>query len=237
MRIMIIGYGRMGKMIEEAAKAEGMEIGAVIDVENIGDLKNITERFDVVFDFSSPSSLHDVSAFIKKTGSPYLCGCTGHNTRQNELIESLGQYAPVIHAANYSLGVAVVKRALEMMTPVLRDSFDIEIMETHHNQKVDAPSGTAYLLAEAIDPAHEYELVYDRHDIKGKRGKNEIGMVSRRGGNCSGEHTVSFFGEDEVIEVVHKATSRRIFVNGAVKVSKVLKDKPNGYYTIEQILF
>ena len=237
MKAMIIGYGRMGKMIEESAKAAGMEIGAIIDVDNLQELETIDDRFDVVFDFSSPSALHTVAGFIKRTGSPYVCGCTGYNSRQKELICSLGEYAPVIHAANYSLGVAVMKKALELITPVLRDSFDIEILETHHNKKVDAPSGTAYLLADAIDPEGEMERVYDRHAITGARSKNEIGMSSRRGGNMAGEHVVSFFGEDEVIEITHRAVSRRIFANGAVKAAQALSTRPAGFYTIEELLF
>lgn len=237
MRVMIVGYGRMGKMIEEAAVAAGMEIGAIVDVGNMGDLESMAKPFDAVFDFSSPTALYGVAAFIKRTGSPYICGCTGHSDEQKELIRSLGQFAPVIHAANYSLGVAVVKKALELVTPVLKDNFDIEIMETHHNQKVDAPSGTAYLLADAIDPDGQYLRVYDRHALSGKRGKKEIGMISRRGGNMAGEHVVGFFGEDETIEITHRATSRRIFVNGAVKVAAALADKPKGFYTIEELLF
>ena len=140
-------------------------------------------------------------------------------------------------AANYSLGVAVVRKALEMMAPVLKDSFDIEILETHHNQKVDAPSGTAYLLLDAVDPKGEYERVYDRHDIRAPRSRNQIGLVSRRGGNMAGEHQVSFFGEDEVIEVTHRAVSRRIFAVGAIKVAPRLAAKENGVYTIDDLLF
>ena len=120
---------------------------------------------------------------------------------------------------------------------MLKDSFDIEILETHHNQKVDAPSGTAYLLLDAVDPKGEYERVYDRHDIRTPRSRNQIGLVSRRGGNMAGEHQVSFFGEDEVIEVTHRAVSRRIFAVGAIKVAPRLAAKENGVYTIDDLLF
>lgn len=237
MRAMIIGYGRMGKMLEAAVIAEGMEVAAIFDIGNIEDIDTVNERYDVVFDFSSPAALPHVYEFIKRTGSPYICGCTGHSDEERELIKTLAAYAPVIHAANYSLGVAVMKKAVQLLTPVLRDNFDIEIMETHHNQKVDAPSGTAYLLLNAIDPAGEYDVVYDRHAIHGKRGEREIGVTARRGGNVAGAHTVSYFGEDETIEVTHSATSRRIFVTGAVKISKVITRKPNGYYTVDELLF
>lgn len=236
MKVMIVGYGRMGKMLEEAAKNAGMEVGAIIDIDNIGEFKNL-DRFDAVLDFSSPSALDKVEEFIKRTGSPYICGSTGHTEEQKARVRALAEYAPVIHAANYSLGVAVLKRALEMITPVLEDSFDIEILESHHNQKVDAPSGTAYLLADAIDPEGKLTRVYDRHSVKGKRGEKELGMVSRRGGNLAGEHIVSYFGEDETIELTHRATSRRIFVTGAIKAAQKIQEKPKGFYTIEDLLF
>lgn len=236
MKIMIVGYGRMGKMLEEAAKNAGMEVGAIIDIDNIGDLKSLG-YFDAVLDFSSPAALDDVEAFIKRTGSPYICGCTGHTEEQKARVRALAEYAPVIHAANYSLGVAVLKKALEMITPVLRDSFDIEILESHHNQKVDAPSGTAYLLADAIDPDGQMTRVYDRHSVTGKRGQKEIGMLSRRGGNMAGEHTVGYYGEDETIELTHRATSRRIFVTGAIKAAQMIQGRPKGFYTIEDLIF
>ncbi|MBQ7491982.1 MAG: 4-hydroxy-tetrahydrodipicolinate reductase [Clostridia bacterium] len=237
MKAVIIGYGRMGRMIEEAAAAAGFEIAAIIDVDNLSDLGAMTEHVDAVFDFSSPSALDAVCKYIERTGSPYICGATGHTPEQNDRIRALGACAPVIHAANYSLGVAVVKKALALITPVLKDSFDMEILESHHNKKVDAPSGTAILLADAMDPGHEYERVYERHSVKAPRGEKEIGMISRRGGNLAGEHIVSFYGEDETVELTHRATSRRIFVNGAVKAALMLQDKPNGFYSIEELLF
>ena len=236
MKILIIGYGKMGHMIEQCALQSGMEIGAAVDIDNISDLETLG-RFDAALDFSSPNALDHVESYIKRTGTPYLCGCTGHTPEQKERVLALGKYAPVIMAANYSLGVAVVRKALEMMAPVLKDSFDIEILETHHNQKVDAPSGTAYLLLDAVDPKGEYERVYDRHDIRAPRSRNQIGLVSRRGGNMAGEHQVSFYGEDEVIEVTHRAVSRRIFAVGAIKVAPRLAAKENGVYTIDDLLF
>ncbi|MBE6994977.1 MAG: 4-hydroxy-tetrahydrodipicolinate reductase [Ruminococcaceae bacterium] len=237
MKAVIVGYGRMGRMIEEAAEAAGFDILAIVDIDNLNDLDALQERANVVFDFSAPAALDVVYDYIKRTGSPYLCGCTGHSPEEKEKVRSLSAYAPVIHAANYSLGVAVVKKALELISPVLRGSFDVEVLESHHNRKVDAPSGTAILLADAVDPAHEYRRVYERHSVTAPRGEKEIGMVSRRGGNLAGEHVVAFYGEDETIELTHRATSRRIFVTGAVKAALILKDKPNGFYTIEDLLF
>jgi 4-hydroxy-tetrahydrodipicolinate reductase len=235
-KAVIVGYGRMGRMIEEAAEAAGFDIAAIIDIDNLTDLDAMSERVDAVFDFSAPASLDTVYEYIKRTGSPYVCGATGHTAELNEKIASLGAYAPVIHAASYALGIAVLRKALELISPALKGGFDIEVLESHHNKKVDAPSGTAILLADAVDPAHEYERVYERHSLHQPRGK-EIGMVSRRGGNLAGEHVVAFYGEDETIELTHRATSRRIYVNGAVRAALILKDKPNGFYTIDDLIF
>ena len=143
----------------------------------------------------------------------------------------------MLHSANYSVGVAVFRRALEAVSDVLKPDFDIEIMETHHNQKVDAPSGTAKLLLEAIDPNHEYTPVYGRQGICGKRGGKEIGVHALRGGTEAGTHTVSFFGPDEVFEITHRASSRQIFVNGALHAARKLCRMPKGRYELSDILF
>ncbi len=148
----------------------------------------------------------------------------------------MGCFAPVIHSANYSLGVAVFRRALEEVAGTLED-FDIEIVETHHNQKADAPSGTAKLLLDAVDPGHKRKPVYGRHGITGPREKKEIGMHSLRGGTEAGTHTVSFFGPDEVFEITHRASSRQIFVNGALHAARKLYLLPRGRYELQDILF
>ena len=174
---------------------------------------------------------------ICRTGTPLLAGTTGMTADDLAVLDKLGQYAPVLHSANYSIGVAVFRRALEAVSGVLKPDFDIEIVETHHNQKADAPSGTAKLLLDAVDPSHKRKPVYGRRGITGPREKKEIGMHSLRGGTEAGTHTVSFFGPDEVFEITHRASSRQIFVNGALHAARKLYLLPKGRYELQDILF
>ena len=237
MKILLIGYGRMGRLIEKTAAAAGDTVAAVVDIDTIGNLETMGRVADVAVDFSNPAALPAVAAYVRRTGTPLLSGTTGMTDAGFAVLDELGQYAPVLHSANYSVGVAVFRRALEAVSDVLKPDFDIEIMETHHNQKVDAPSGTAKLLLEAIDPNHEYTPVYGRQGICGKRGGKEIGVHAIRGGTEAGTHTVSFFGADEVVEITHRASSRQIFVNGALHMARKLVNMPKGRYNLQEILF
>lgn len=237
MKILLIGYGRMGHLIEQTALAAGDRVVAALDIDNISDLASMDRVADVVIDFSGPAALPDVAAYIRRTGTALLSGTTGCSAAELAVFDELGQYAPVIHSANYSVGVAVLRRALEQISDVLRPDFDIEIVETHHNQKVDAPSGTAKLLLQAVDPRGELTPVYGRQGLCGKRGEREIGVHALRGGTEAGTHTVSFFGADEVLEFTHRATSRQIFVNGALHTARRLIAMPKGRYQLQDILF
>ena len=222
MRIVLVGHGRMGRLIEQTALAAGDEIAAVADIDNISDLETLGKVGDIVIDFSNPAALPAVAAYVRRTGTALLSGTTGCTAGDMAVFTELGRYAPVMHSANYSVGVAVFRRVLEQISDVLKPDFDIEIVETHHNQKVDAPSGTAKLLLEAIDPRHEYTPVYGRQGNCGKRSPREIGVHALRGGTEAGTHTVSFFGVDEVFEITHRAASRQIFVNGALHMARKL---------------
>ena len=237
MRIVLIGHGRMGRLIEQTALAAGDEIAAVADIDNIGDLEKLGKVADVVIDFSNPAALPAVAAYVRRTGTALLSGTTGCTAGDMAVFTELGRYAPVMHSANYSVGVAVFRRVLEQISDVLKPDFDIEIVETHHNQKVDAPSGTAKLLLEAIDPDHAYTPVYGRQGNCGRRSPREIGVHALRGGTEAGTHTVSFFGVDEVFEITHRATSRQIFVNGALHMARKLYRMPKGRYDLQDILF
>ena len=237
MRIVLVGHGRMGRLIEQTALAAGDEIAAVADIDNISDLETLGKVGDIVIDFSSPAALPAVAAYVRRTGTALLSGTTGCTAGDMAVFTELGRYAPVMHSANYSVGVAVFRRVLEEISGVLKPDFDIEIVETHHNQKVDAPSGTAKLLLEAIDPGHEYTPVYGREGNCGKRSAKEIGVHALRGGTEAGTHTVSFFGADEVFEITHRATSRQIFVNGALHMARKLWRMPKGRYDLQDILF
>ena len=237
MRIVLVGHGRMGRLIEQTALAAGDEIAAVVDIDTISALEKMGKVADVVIDFSNPAALPAVAAYVRRTGTALLSGTTGCTAGDMAVFTELGRYAPVMHSANYSVGVAVFRRVLEQISDVLKPDFDIEIVETHHNQKVDAPSGTAKLLLEAIDPDHAYTPVYGRQGNCGRRSPREIGVHALRGGTEAGTHTVSFFGVDEVFEITHRAASRQIFVNGALHMARKLCRMPRGRYDLQDILF
>ena len=236
MKILLIGHGRMGRLMEQTALSAGDQIGGVIDVGNLADLGTIGRVADVAIDFSAPAALPAVAEFVRATGTPLLSGVTGLEAGQLAVFDELGRHAPVIHSANYSLGIAVFRRILGEVREVLGE-FDVEIVETHHNQKADAPSGTAKLLLEAVDPARTALPVYGRQGVTGKRDRREIGVHALRGGTEAGTHTVSFFGPDEVFEITHRASSRQIFVNGALHAARRLYRLPKGRYQLEEILF
>ena len=237
MRYLLIGRGKMGRLIQETAQAAGDEIEAAFGREDLDQLGKLGKAADVVIDFSRPGALPEVASYVRRTGTPLLSGTTGLSPADHALLESLGAFAPVLWSANYSLGVAVLYRALAAVSGVLKPDFDIELTETHHNQKADAPSGTAKLLLEAIDPAHALTPVYGREGNTGTRRKDEIGVHALRGGTVAGTHTVHFFGPDEELEFTHRATSRQIFVNGALHMARLLPGKPNGVYDLQKILF
>ena len=226
----------MGRMIEQTALAAGDSLGGIIDIGNLSDLETIGRVADVAIDFSAPAALPAVAHYVRTTGTPLLSGVTGLSEAELAIFDDLGHFAPVIHSANYSLGVAVFRKALQEVASTL-ENFDIEIVETHHNQKADAPSGTAKLLLEAIDPAHALTPVYGREGNTGTRRKDEIGVHALRGGTVAGTHTVHFFGPDEELEFTHRAASRQIFVNGALHMARLLPGKPNGVYDLQKILF
>ena len=182
MKILLIGYGRMGRLIAQTALAAGDQIAGAADVDNLDQLPELGRCADIAMDFSAPAALPAVAEFVRASGTPLLSGVTGLTGEELAVFDELGLYAPVIHSANYSLGIAVFRRALEEVSGVLKPNFDIEIVETHHNQKADAPSGTAKLLLDAVDPDHAYTPVYGRQGLCGKRDAREIGVHALRGG-------------------------------------------------------
>ena len=237
MRIVLIGRGKMGTLIRETAAAAGDEIEAAFGRDDLDQLGKLGKAADVVMDFSRPAALPEIAAYVRRTGTPLLSGTTGYTEAERERLFALGSAVPVLWSANYSLGVAVLARALRVIAPVLGQDFDIEITETHHNQKADAPSGTAKLLLEAMDPQHRLRPVYGREGSVGRREKNEVGIHALRGGTVAGTHTVHFFGPDEELELTHRAASRQIFVNGALHMAHLLPGRPNGVYDLQKILF
>ena len=237
MKFLLIGRGKMGALIAQTARANGDEVVAALGHGELDRLESMGRVADVVIDFSRPEALDAVCAYVRRTGTPLLSGTTGYTSAQSAKLRELGAYAPVLWSANYSLGIAVLYRALEVVSGVLKPDFDIEITEIHHNQKTDAPSGTAKLLLDAVDPSHALRPVYGREGNCGKREKDEIGIHALRGGTVAGTHTVQFFGPDEEVEFTHRAASRQIFVNGALHMARLLPQRPGGVYDLQKILF
>lgn len=235
MKVFLSGYGKMGRMVADLAAAKGWEIVGYADID-CPETYDTAPKADVCIDFSGVGAQKALLAYIRRTGAPLVSGTTGLTEPDFDALRELAGIVPVIWTANYSTGVAVLKRLLREYAPVLRD-WDKEIVETHHNQKVDAPSGTAKQLLEAIDPNAEARVVHGREGLCGKRKENEIGVFSLRGGTVAGEHTVCFFGEDETLKLTHTAQSRRVFAAGALRAAEALVKKTPGYYTLEELLF
>lgn len=235
MKLFLSGYGRMGHMVEALALERGWEIVGRADVTT-PEVYGIAPKADVCIDFSGVGALPLLTGYIRRTKTPLLSGTTGFTDPDFAVLQELSTLVPVIWTANYSTGIAVLKRMVREFAPVLRD-WDKELVELHHNQKVDAPSGTAKQLLQELDPDGSATPVYGRQGLCGKRKPEEIGVFSLRGGTVAGEHSVLFFGEDESLELTHKAQSRRVFAAGAIRAAQALAEKPAGYYTLEELIF
>ena len=236
MKILITGYGKMGHMVEEMARQKGWEILAALSSSDAGELQTL-EKADVAVDFSHPAMLEPLAAYIRRTGTPLVSGTTGYSEEQMDSLRQLGESAAILYSANYSLGVALFRQILENFGPVLLANFDVELVEKHHNQKMDAPSGTAKMLANALDPEQQLRRISGREGLCGARGRDEMGMFAVRGGTSAGEHTLYFLGEDETLSITHSAASRRIFAAGAVKAAALMTGKSPGFYSLDDILF
>lgn len=234
--IVIGGAGRMGRLVREELLARGFELLGSYDVDNIDELDDSAPAADVAVDFSVPASLPHTLAYARRTGAAVVSGTTGLSEGQLGELRALGETNRVIWASNYSLGVAALRRATAMVAQTLA-GWDVEIVETHHNQKVDAPSGTAKALLAAIDPEGERRVVNGRTGQVGARVPGEIGMHAIRGGTVAGTHEVHFFGPDEEVCLTHRATSRQIFVTGAVAAAARLLERPAGFYDFDALMF
>lgn len=233
MQIMIVGVGKMGTLIKQSAIAAGHTVVKCVEKADPAEMQDVT--CDAVIDFSHPNNVKGVCTYIKENKCILICGTTGLNEEEKALLQDVAKTCPVFYSANYSYGIALLKRLVEIATPLLENDYDIELVETHHNQKQDAPSGTAAMLLEAMDPQQAYDHVYHREGFIGKRGK-EIGIHSLRGGTVAGEHTILYFGEDESLKLTHTASSRQIFVNGAIKALAFMEKKEAGYYTMNDLI-
>lgn len=198
----------------------------------------LTEQPDVIIDFSNPSSLDGLLEYGQTHNVALVLATTGYSDEQIEKIKAAAQQIPVFFTFNMSLGINLLVQLAKTAASVLGDQFDIEVVEKHHNLKIDAPSGTAIMIANAINETrdNQYHYVYDRHARRMKREKSEIGMHAIRGGTIVGEHDVIFAGRDEVITLSHSAASKSVFAVGAVNAAVFIKGKPAGLYDMAQLV-
>lgn len=239
--------GKMGQVISRlVAEDNDAQIVAGVDINNIinnsypvfKSLDEFTGEADVVVDFSHPSSLSGVLEYCKKKNLPVIIATTGLSAQQKEEFKAAAEEIPVFFSANMSLGINLLISLAQKAAKLLEGNFDIEIVERHHNQKIDAPSGTALAIADAIDETLSFpaEYVYDRHSVRKKRKSTEIGISAVRGGTIVGDHEVIFAGNDELIELRHHAASKEIFAVGAIKAAKFMSGKPVGLYDMNDLI-
>ncbi|MFV0401997.1 MAG: 4-hydroxy-tetrahydrodipicolinate reductase [Oscillospiraceae bacterium] len=240
--------GKMGRVITSmVAERDNCTIAAGIDpaMPQMGypvfpDAASVDENIeaDVIVDFSHPSALASLTVLARSRKLPLVEATTGLSEEQIASVKALADTVPVFYSANMSLGVSLLTELVKQATRVLGEQFDIEIVEKHHNQKVDAPSGTALMLADAAASQlpEETAYVYDRHERREKRPKNEIGIHSVRGGTIVGEHDVIFAGQDEVVTLSHQAMSKDIFAAGAVNAAVFVAGKKPGLYSMADLV-
>ena len=236
MRIAVIGNGRMGRMIDAVcAQGDEYEVAGFVGPDAHAHLDEIQD-VDAAIDFSYPGNLSMVLESAMRRKLPLVIGTTGLSDAQGDAIRAAGSVIPIVWANNFSTGVTVLTRLARMAAEALGEDFDIEIAETHHNKKEDAPSGTAKMLLSAVDPEGRYAVTNGREGRPGRRGK-EIGMHALRGGTVAGEHSVHFFGQMEEIELRHRADSREIFARGALRAARFAAQAKPGLYDMEDVLF
>lgn len=237
----------MGRVITDCvAQRDDCKIVAGVDL-NLNDsfgypvydsFDTVTESADVIIDFSHPSCLDGLLRFSAEKKLPLVLATTGFSATQTDNIKAASKDIPLFFTFNMSLGINLLVALSKKAAAVLDGNFDIEIIEKHHNQKIDAPSGTAIMLAEAINATLDNRMMYeyDRHSKREKRPANEIGVHSIRGGNIVGEHEVLFAGHDEVITLSHRATSKEVFAVGAIKAALYMKGKTPGLYDMNNVI-
>lgn len=237
--------GRMGRtVISQIENFENLHFVGGFDTkqdENANfpvfyNLDDINVKIDVIIDFSYITGTLNILEYANKNNIPVVIATTGFSKEQEEKIKEYSRNIPIFKSANMSFDINLMAKIVSEVAKKLSDS-DIEIIETHHNQKKDAPSGTALLLANAINEVfdNKKEYVFDRHSRNEKRSNNEIGFSSIRGGNIVGEHTVQFFSPYETFEVKHTSYSRNVFADGALKAAEFLVNQPKGFYTMSDL--
>ena len=237
--------GKMGQeVINEIDKFTNLQLTCGFDKFDKGlntfpvfsEIDQISEPVDVIIDFSIPECTLSLLEYAKSNNICIVIATTGFTDEQQKVIENYSKYIPIFKSANMSYDINLMCKILSWLAPLLKDT-DIEIVETHHNRKVDAPSGTALLLADNINKSLDNSMDYnlDRLHKRGKRNKNEVGFSSIRGGNIVGEHSVLFMGEHETLEIKHTSYSRSVFANGALKAAEFIVNQRPGLYDMNEL--
>ena len=246
MKVIINGYsGTMGQVLTKCvADDEELELVAGIspkhhDVDGFNtysSFADVKEDSDVVIDFSNPLALDGILEYCLKTKTPVVLATTGYNDEEMEKIHEAAKQIPVFLSFNMSLGVNILLKLVKEAAKNLAN-FDIEIIEKHQNKKVDSPSGTAVMIANAVKEIREQsEFIYGRHGRTGKRQQNEVGIHAVRGGTIVGEHSAIFAGNDEILEINHSARSKNVFAEGAIAAAKYLVNQEPGFYNMDDML-
>ena len=239
----------MGHALTEAIGANdrfGIVAGIDINATSLGtscnfpiyqSISDFPGKADVIIDFSHHSALPNLIDYACRTNTPLVISTTGHSDEELEMMRAASATVPVFFSRNMSIGINLLIEMCRRAARTLGTDFDIEIIEKHHNNKLDAPSGTALMIAEALsEERDETEFVYDRHEKRAKRRSSEIGIHAVRGGTIVGDHDVIFAGNNEIITVSHTATSREIFANGALKAAEFIVGKSPAMYNMSDII-
>lgn len=242
--------GRMGKAVAEACAASGnLRVVAGIDISALSCAaasafplfekpSDFTGSADVIIDFSHHTALPALLDYAVKNKIPVIAATTGHDADELNKMNEASKIIPIFYSRNMSLGINLLIELTKKAAAVLGKKYDIEIIERHHNKKLDAPSGTALMIADAASEVlgTDPEYVYDRHSERRARSDNEIGIHSVRGGTIVGDHEVAFCGQDEVISLSHSAYSRSVFADGAVAAAQYIIGKPAGIYNMSDLI-
>ncbi len=248
MRILLSGAcGRMGHAVAEVCRDKGIEIAGGVDVSACSteasfplypSFEACTANADVIVDFTRPETLPGLLAFAIKEKMPVVLATTGYNPSDIRKIKDASQTIPVFQSANMSLGINLLKNLIRQAAAVLGENFDVEIIERHHNRKIDAPSGTALMLYDELSTCYPggREMVPGRETRTQAREHREIGVHAVRGGSVAGTHEVGFYGQGETLTLIHDAQNRTVFAQGAVQAALFIKDKPAGFYTMDDMI-
>jgi 4-hydroxy-tetrahydrodipicolinate reductase len=240
LRVAVAGAsGRMGRMLIDAVNgADDCTLASTLDIGC--DIRAALSKAQVLIDFTRPEGTMEHLAVCRELGVKAVIGTTGFSPAEKATIGAHAQHVALLQSANMSVGVNVVLGLLATAARTLGDGYDVEVIEAHHRHKVDAPSGTALAMGEAVAAATGRELathgVFARHGVTGERKPGSIGFATIRGGDIVGDHTVMFCGASERVEITHKSTSRAIYAQGALRAARFLADKPRGLFSMADVL-